>query len=72
LRGRGQSRQGRRWLDLAQHYSALLGPERIKHEPTVAKVRALIWTTLEAERLSDLHLRGEPVSPHAVCIFFRN
>src|SRR5262249_43805001 len=63
---KGNRVQARRWRDLARHYTALIGAARLKSEPTVARLRSLIWATIEAEQLSDARLRGEAVALHAL------
>jgi hypothetical protein len=60
LRGRGQSPQGRRWRDLARAYSAQLGPERMQREDVRARLRNLIWLTIELERLHDTAVSDRP------------
>jgi hypothetical protein len=60
LRGRGQSPEGRRWRDLAAHYSAQLGSQRMKREEVRARVRSLIWLTIEIERLHDIRVCDRP------------
>jgi hypothetical protein len=60
LRGRGQSPEGRRWRDLAAHFAARLGKERMQSEATRARVRNLIWLTVELERLHDACVCDRP------------
>jgi hypothetical protein len=57
----GQSPIARRWRDLAAAYSAQLG-ERVRREDVRARVRALIWLTLEIERLHDDRICNRPVN----------
>ena len=39
---RGQSPEGRRWRDLAEHYSTRLGTERMNREDIRARVRLIL------------------------------
>jgi hypothetical protein len=61
-----QSNAGRRWRDLASYYGKVLGPERLSREDIRAKLRNVIWLTLETEQLRTERLCGRPVSIHQV------
>jgi hypothetical protein len=56
---------GRRWRDLAVTWAAQLG-ERMAREDVRARVRALIWLTVELERLHDERLCDKPVPLHTL------
>lgn len=62
----GQSPEGRRWRDLATHYSTQLGAEHMKREDVRARVRSVLWLTVELERLQDERLCGKPVATETV------
>jgi hypothetical protein len=47
------TRRGRRWRDLAEAYSAALGLDQMKREDVRARVRGLIWVTMQIEMLHD-------------------
>jgi hypothetical protein len=48
-----RSPAGRRWNDLAAHYSQQIGPQRLAFESTRAKLTSLLWLTLQLERARD-------------------
>jgi hypothetical protein len=58
--------RGRRWRDLAVHYSQQLGDERMTREDVRARLRSLIWLTIEFERLQDETICDQPVAIHSV------
>jgi hypothetical protein len=62
----GQSPGARRWRDLVSHYSAQLGAERMKREDVRARVRSLVWLTIEIERLHDERVCDKPVPLHTL------
>jgi len=62
----GQSPGARRWRDLARSYSARLGAERMRREDVIARVRSVVWLTLEIERLQDERLCDQPVPLHTL------
>lgn len=57
---RGQSPEGRRWRDLAAHYSARLGAERMEREDVRVRIRLILWLTIELERMQDQRLCDKP------------
>ena len=61
---RGQSPEGRRWRDLAAHYSTRLGAERMNREDIRARVRLILWLTVELERLQDQRMCDKPAPLH--------
>ena len=60
------SARGRRWRDLAVSYAEQLGPERMVREDVRARLRSLIWTTIELERLHDERVCDKPVPLHTM------
>jgi hypothetical protein len=56
------TRRGRRWRDLAEHYSALIGPERMKREDVRPRLRGLVWLTLRIEAAQDDDACGRPIN----------
>ena len=62
----GQSPAGRRWRDLVEHYSVQLGPERMRNESIRARLRSLVWLTLEIERCTDERVCDKPVAIHTL------
>jgi hypothetical protein len=57
---------GRRWRDLAVSYAEQLGPERMTREDVRARLRSLIWITVELERLHDERVCDRPVPLHTM------
>src|SRR5262245_16138276 len=60
-----RSSQGRRWRDLASSYAARLG-DRITDEAIVARLRSVIWLSIEIERLQAERLCNQPVPVHTL------
>ena len=63
----GLSRQdARRYRDLIHEYAGRVGAERMKYEDTQARVPAVVWLTVELERLQGERLCDRPVPLHTV------
>jgi hypothetical protein len=63
----GLSRQdARRYRDLIHEYAGQVGAERMKYEDTQARVPAVVWLTVELERLQGERLCDRPVPLHTV------
>jgi hypothetical protein len=62
----GLSPGGRRWRDLVAYYSQALGPERLRNEGVRARLRSLIWLTIEIERCTDERVCDKPMPIHTL------
>jgi hypothetical protein len=61
-----RSSEGRRWRDLAVHYAGMLGPERMTRENVRTRLRAVLWLSVELDRLQGERLCDRPVPLHTV------
>jgi hypothetical protein len=61
-----QSGVARRWRDLATHYAAQLGPERMAREDVRTRLRSVLWLSVEVDRLQGERLCDRPVPLHSV------
>lgn len=57
------TQRGRRWRDLAEHYSALIGSVRMKREDIRSRVRGVIWLTLQIEQAHSDQICDKPINP---------
>jgi hypothetical protein len=61
-----RSTEGRRWRDLALAYSEQLGPQRMKYDGVVQRLRSLLWLSLELDRMTAERYAGQAVPLHSV------